>query len=122
MNIFILYKSGSIEEINTTWMTLENPGEGALLEDNFIDITNVDDGIYLERRYSPVDYHEIEEDDENVKGIDMRLNRRVLIVPKDAMQFVVGLAVNGHLILRKLLIEEGEVADFECGLMRCIKA
>ena len=122
MNIFILYKSGSIEEINTTLMTLENPGAGALLEDNFIDITNVDDGIYLERRYSPVDYHEIEEDDENVKGIDMRLNRRVLIVPKDAIQFVVGLAVNGHLILRQPHIEDGEEADFECGLMRCIKA
>lgn len=122
MNIFILYKSGSIEEINTTLMTLENPGEGALLEDNFIDITNVDDGIYLERRYSPIDYHEIEEDDENVKGIDMRLNRRVLIVPKDALQFVVAVAVNGHLILRQPHIEEGESADFECGLMRCIKA
>ena len=59
MNIFILYKSGSIEEINTTLMTLESPGDGALLEDNFIDITDVDEGIYLERRYSPIDYHEI---------------------------------------------------------------
>ena len=116
MQVIILYKSGSMEEINTTMMTLDSPGDGALLEDNFIDLTDVDEGIYLERRYAPLESDE--ETHAETKEIDTRLNSRVLIVPQDSLEFVVSVEANGHVLLRQPDPEKGEEADFECGLRR----
>lgn len=116
MQIVILYKSGSMEEINTTMLTLDSPGDGALLEDNFIDLTEVDKGIYLERRYAPLD--SFEETHTETKEIDTRLNSRVLIVPQDSLEFVVSVEANGHVLLKQPDPEKGEEAEYECGLMR----
>lgn len=116
MQVIILYKSGSMEEINTTMMTLDSPGDGALLEDNFIDLTDVDEGIYLERRYAPLESDE--ETHAETKEIDTRLNSRVLIVPQDSLEFVVAVVANGHLLLKQPDLEKGEEAEYGCGLMR----
>lgn len=116
MVITIVYGSGSIEEISTTCMSLDTPCEGAVVESNFFDITHVDEGIYLQRAYAPVDYTEDEASDE--KTIDTNFNTRVCIVPQDELPYILSISVNGVKVLERA--EDTSTADYECGLKNLI--
>lgn len=115
MIITIVYGSGSIEEINTTMMSLDAPCEGALLESNFFDITHVDEGMYLQRAYAPVDYIE---DEGSKKTIDTNFNSRVCIVPQDELPYILSISVNGVKVLERA--EVINTSDYECGLKNLI--